>query len=102
MEVSGQLHTLATLTPWKESTVLTAYKAGWFLKLIWMWWQSEKSFPLLGIKRAHYGEIISNKYRVLVVLGIRYLTSVLKILHSRPTLFSAYFSAFLSLLPHIC
>jgi hypothetical protein len=44
MEMSGQLHTLATLYPGKEPLVPIGYEAGWAPEPFWMRWWREK-FP---------------------------------------------------------
>jgi hypothetical protein len=42
MEVSGQLHVLAALTPGKEALISIGSEAGWAPELVWMQWQREK------------------------------------------------------------
>jgi hypothetical protein len=43
MEVSGKLHSQATLTTAKEHLVTTGQEPVWALKLVWMIWRGEKS-----------------------------------------------------------
>jgi hypothetical protein len=50
VEVSGQLHTLATSLPRKVTLLLTGRKVGWALDLVWTWWQRGKFLPLPGIE----------------------------------------------------
>jgi hypothetical protein len=39
MEVSGQPHILAALTPGEESNVHTAQETGWTQQMIWIFWR---------------------------------------------------------------
>jgi len=50
MEVSGQLHTPATLLPQKEHLVPTGEEAGWGPEPTWLWQQREKFLALLRIE----------------------------------------------------
>jgi hypothetical protein len=43
MEVSGQLHALATLPLGKEPLVFIGKEAGWTPELVWMLWRRGKS-----------------------------------------------------------
>jgi hypothetical protein len=43
MEVSGQLHAPAALTPGKEAAVLIGYEAEWAPEPVWTLWNREKS-----------------------------------------------------------
>jgi len=38
MEVSGQIHTPATLTPGKKPQGYIRHEAGWAPELVWMQW----------------------------------------------------------------
>jgi len=41
MEVSGQLHILATLCPWKMTLLLTEKEGHWASQPIWMLWKGD-------------------------------------------------------------
>jgi hypothetical protein len=45
MEVSGQLHTPATLLPGKQPLVHTGQEAGWFPEPVWTIWRRKKFCP---------------------------------------------------------
>jgi len=48
MEVSGQLHSPASLPP--RETAPGTQCIGWAPELVWLWWQREKSMSLQGIE----------------------------------------------------
>jgi hypothetical protein len=50
MEVSGQIHVLATLPLEKELLVCIGQEAEWNLELVWTQCQGRKSQYLLGIE----------------------------------------------------
>jgi len=51
MEVSGQLHILATLCPWKMTLLLTEKEGHWASQPIWMLWKGD---TLLARARAKH------------------------------------------------
>jgi hypothetical protein len=49
-EVSGQLHTPASLPLRKELLIPIGEEAGWTTEPVWTLWRIEKSLALLGIE----------------------------------------------------
>jgi hypothetical protein len=52
MEMSGQLHAPAALSPWKEPSVLIGKEAGFTPELVWTLWRREKIFTAGNRTRA--------------------------------------------------
>jgi hypothetical protein len=50
MEISGQYHTLAALTPEKEFQVPNGEEAGWAPVPVWKLWRGENRLTLPAIK----------------------------------------------------
>jgi hypothetical protein len=67
MEVSGQFHVLAALTPWKEPPLTIGYKAEWAPEPIWTFLRILLS-PSSGYKMLPCKIVILPNYCVLKVI----------------------------------
>jgi hypothetical protein len=89
MEVFGQLHALAVLSPGKEHQVTIGYEAGWAPERIWMLWSRDTSLASAGDRTPpvksvirRYGNIMQENY---ILLKVKHGDKLFTYLLSSPT-----------------